>query len=528
MSLAWITDAAVGPAPHIDPDKPALACGAEAPLTHRELRAAEMRFASALHRAGVVKGDRVGLLLRNSTDYVALYLAIARIGAISVRLNWRLTSAELAFVLGDSSPAVLVLDEEFAPAVETIRGQLGIGTHVVSGGAEPPTWAVSLDEFTAGEVRDLPGVATMDDPVSLMYTSGTTGRPKGAVWTHGNTLWFASIQAMKWKYDKTTVALTPGPLFHAGGLEAVFLPALLCHGLAVTYPSGGLTLDDVLAAAGRHEATNMLLYSFLTPEFSRLEGLRDLVPASMRQVNCGGDMIEPQVFEALKQRLPGVRFVQQFGLTEGGAISTCLDHEDTASRPRSVGRPMPLTEVKVTGSGGEPLPADEVGEIWVRSPAVSPGYWQRPEANAETFDDGWCRTGDLGSLDAHGFLSLRGRAKDMIRSGGENVYPAEVEAVIAGIPGVLNAALVGIPDARYGEVGRCYLELDPGASVSVEEIRAQCLSGLAKFKVPREFVVVASLPRTPTGKVQKYALRGTPDRGEPVAQPATGACDPVT
>jgi fatty-acyl-CoA synthase len=133
MSLAWITDAAAGPAPHIDPDKPALACGAEAPLTHRELRAAEMRFASALHRAGVVKGDRVALLLRNATDYVALYLAIARIGAISVRLNWRLTSAELAFVLGDSSPLVLVLDEEFVPTVETIRGQFGIGTHIVSG-----------------------------------------------------------------------------------------------------------------------------------------------------------------------------------------------------------------------------------------------------------------------------------------------------------------------------------------------------------------------------------------------------------
>jgi fatty-acyl-CoA synthase len=180
-------------------------------------------------------------------------------------------------------------------------------------------------------------------------------------------------------------------------------------------------------------------------------------------------MIEPQVFEALKQRLPGVRFVQQFGLTEGGAISTCLDQEDTASRPGSVGRPMPLTEVKVTGSGGEMLPADEVGEIWVRSPAVSPGYWQRPEANAETFDDGWCRTGDLGSLDAHGFgfLSLRGRAKDMIRSGGENIYPAEVEAVITGVEGVADAAVIGVPDARYGEVGRCYLALDPGASVSV-------------------------------------------------------------
>jgi fatty-acyl-CoA synthase len=508
MSLTWITDSVAGQAPPVSPQNAAIALADQPPLSWAELHALELRYASALLAAGIQKGDRVGMLLKNSTDYIALYLAVARAGAIAVRLNWRLAPAELEFIINDSGAGLLFFDQEYVDGVARIRADLATTTYVVRGGGEAPSWAVPFDTFVdveAAPVSAFP-LTSLDDPVALMYTSGTTGRPKGAIWTHGNDLWFASIQGLRWGYGTDTVALTAGPLFHAGGFEALLLGALCSHGTAVTYSSGGFDLTDYLAVGRERGATDMLLYSFMVPELLRLPHVASLVPSTLRRIVCGGDTLMPWVYEVMEEKLPDVELVQVFGLTEGGAISTCLEGKDRA-HAGSVGRPMPMTQVRVVAPDGTDAPAGESGEIWVRSPAVSGGYWNRPEASAETFVDGWCRTGDLGALDADGFLSIGGRAKDMIRTGGENVYPAEVEAVLTTAPGVADAAVVGVPDARWVEVGCAVLVPLAGASIDVEEVRKHCLDRLAKYKVPHHFVVKPDLPRTASGKVKKFELR---------------------
>jgi fatty-acyl-CoA synthase len=508
LSLGWITDSVGGEGATVAADRPALARDGEAPLTYGELREAELRYAAALQRAGIGRGDRVGILLRNSVDYLVLYLAIARLGAISVRLNFRLTGPEARFILEDSGSKLLIFEADFADRVAAIRDQLAIETYVArEEQGEAPGWAVPFDGFfSAGGEFDAPSLG-LEDPATLLYTSGTTGTPKGAIWTHGNALWFASIQAMKWKFDPDTVAMTPGPLFHAGGLEALLLPALTCHGTAITFRSGAFSLESLLEAARAQAATTVLLYSFMAYELLRMPEVEKLVPPSLTRIACGGDIVMPWVYDALEERLPGIEMVQLYGLTEGGAVSTTLDHDDARDHPDSVGRPMPLTEVKVVGDAAQALPPGEVGEVWVRSPAVSPGFWERPEADAETFVDGWCRTGDLGRIDADGFLSLAGRAKDMIRSGAENIYPAEIEAVITAAPEVADAAVVGVPDPKYHEVGCAVLVPIAGARVDLDGLRRFCSERLAKYKIPKYFVVAEELPRTPSGKVKKFELR---------------------
>ena len=505
VGMPWITDSVAGQAPPISPDRPAVAIAKEPPLSWREFRELEMRYASALKAAGIQPGDRVGMLLKNSVDYIALIFAIARVGGIAVRLNWRLTARELEFIIDDSGARLLLLDADLAGSVEPIRGSIPVERYVMRGGGAT-SWAEPFDAFTDVEISTGFPEPSLDEPASLMYTSGTTGRPKGAIWTHGNNLWFGAMQALRWRFDATTVAMTCGPLFHAGGWEAMLLAAMANHGTAITYPSGSFDMLDYLADCRAQNATDILLYSFMAPDLVRMENCAELVPATLRRIVCGGDTLMPWVYEAFAQKLPGVELVQVYGLTEGGAITCCLDGAD-ADRAGSVGRTLPFTDAKVLDGTGDPCPPDEVGALWVRSPAVSPGYWRRPEADVETFVDGWCRTGDLASIDDQGFITLGGRAKDMIRSGGENIYPAEVEAVLTTAPGVADAAVIGVPDARWHEVGCAVLVCDPGESLDVEEVRAFCTERLAKYKVPRYLIVVDELPRTASGKVKKFELR---------------------
>ncbi len=507
MSISWITDSVVGQAPVVDPDAPAVALDDESPLTWTELHAAEIRYASALQRAGVRKGDRVGMLLKNSVDYFVFFLAIARAGGIGVRLNWRLAPAELKFILKDSGATVLVFDEDLQDRIAGVRSDLEVTTYVVrpSEGAGP-SWATPLPDFLKGDAhQDFP-VLDLGDPVSLLYTSGTTGLPKGAIWTHANTLLFGSMQGLRWKFDSSTVAMTAGPLFHVGGLEAVLGAALSNHGTAVTFSSGSFDLRRYFEVSRHQQVTTMLLYSFMAPDFLRIPDCEDLVPASLTRIICGGDTLMPWVYGEFERRFPQIELVQVYGLTEGGAVSSCLDGK-FSSRAGSIGRAMPLAEMKVVRRDNSLASADEVGEILVRSPAVSPGYWKRPEATAETFVDGWCRTGDLGSVDADGFFTLGGRSKDMIRSGGENIYPAEIEAVLATATGVADAAVFAVPDVTWGEVGCAVMVPMKGAEIDVALVRAHCVAHLAKYKVPKHFLIASDLPRTPSGKVKKFELR---------------------
>lgn len=508
LSMSWITDAVTGQSPVISPDAPAVALAGGTPVTWGELRRLELGFASALVQTGVKKGDRVGILMRNSTDYFVCILALARAGAIAVRLNWRLTAPELKFMLVDSETSLLILDDEFVESIGSIRDEIPARRFVARNaqGLNLPDWVEPLDEFVSGDaVADFPA-CDLDDPLSLMYTSGTTGLPKGVIWTHGNTLWFGAIQIMKWKLDQTTRGITIGPLFHGGGWEAVLLPTLMSHGLAIASPSGSFDLRQYLGVASAQGATIMLMYNFFVQELMKIPGCKDLMPDSVRQIVMGGDCMPPAMHEKFYELFSDIELFQVYGLTEGGAITTCLDSKNS-DRVGSVGKPLPLNEVRLVRADGTLASVGEIAEVQVRGPNVSPGFWRRPEENISTFVDGWCRTGDLGRVDADGFLTLCGREKDMIRSKGENIYPAEIEAVLASAPSVAEAVVVGVPDDDWVEVGCAILVAAPGAAIEIDAVRRHCGAHIAKFKIPRHFVIVPEIPRTPQGKPKKALLR---------------------
>lgn len=509
VSLTWALDTVVGQLPAAERDTVAVSFDARDRLTYAQLHELSLRYARGLRELGLRTGDRLAVLLYNDAEYLPVCFAAMRLGVVVVRLNFRLAPAELRFILEDSGSRAVIVHGSLADRLEPIRAETGVETIVVlpDSGRPVPDWARPFTDVQASDPAvELP-VLDGADPMSLLYTSGTTGLPKGALWSHANTVGTATMQALKWGFSSATVALVPGPLYHAGAFEAVTAPALLMHGTAVCLPSGSFEIEHLLDVVAREKVTDCLLFSFMLTELLRLDDLEERLPPSLRRLIIGGDTMMPWTVREVRRRMPGIRLSQVYGLTEGGAIATALDDADFDDHPTSVGRPLPLTEAKVVTAAGEPTGVDEVGEILVRGPGVCAGYWERPEANRDTFVDGWCRTGDLGSVDAQGFLSLVGRAKDMIRSGGENIYPAEIEKVLTDHPFVQDVAVIAVPDAKYVEVGCAVVVTSADVEFDESVLRAYCRERMASYKVPKYFVRRAELPRNASGKVLKYVLR---------------------
>jgi fatty-acyl-CoA synthase len=509
MDVNWIVDSPFEAIPLGDPEHVAVSIDGEELLTYRELRDRRNRFISVLDERGIGKGDRVGVILTNSLDYIALYFAIGRIGAIAVRVNFRLAASELGYILNDAGCAAVFFHTSRTPQLGPITESAGVGHWLaIVDGADPvPAWAEeSPHETASAEDRELSRPAS-DAPLMIMYTSGTTGRPKGSVWTHGNTLWSITVQALAWSYTADTVAMSAGPLFHVGAFEAVVLPAMLTHGTAVILSSGGLTTERLLTALRESHTTNALLYPFMVYDLLRFQALRESDLASLRVVVCGGDSVQPWALEQMRERFPHIAVQQGYGNTEAGSMVSFLDHDAGLSHPDSAGRPFPLSQVRVVADGIE-APRGEIGEIWVRSAALSTGYWNNPEETARAFVDGWFRTGDLGRASKDGYLSVTGRLKDMIRSGGENIYPAEVEDVLARHTRVASIAVVAVPDERYIEVGAAVVVAKGGDAEGLEEeLRSYSREHLAGYKCPRYYVFVEQLPMSASGKMLKRVMR---------------------
>lgn len=480
--------------------------------THDQLYSRINAYANALLSLDVSKGDRVGLLMHNGLEYWAIYLAAARIGAIAVRLNFRLTAEELDFIIKDSASTVLCFHSSFSQTLDGIRSKLPIRAYIAlkNGDQQVPEWAHSwslLDDADSS-----PPPCARPDPADssmLMYTSGTTGKPKGALWSHSNTLWFTAMQALQWGLNENTVAMTTGPMYHVGAVEDLASATLAMGGHAVVLKSGGFSLRRVLEVIAYHRVTDIFLFPFMVSELAQMdeEEVARYDISSVKRIISGGDPLLPWATQVLQQRHPWIELNQVYGLTEGTPISACSTGEETLHHPDSVGRPMPFTEISLRTDNGEEVGTDQDGEIWVRSPVVCTSYWRRPEESEATFVDGWCRTGDLGRLAGDGLLCMSGRKKDMIRSGGENVYPAEVEDILMRQPGIREVAVIGVRDAVLMETVCAVVVPMDGASLEASSIISACRKHLAGYKCPKHVVFTDQLPRTPSGKLMKYKLR---------------------
>jgi len=455
---------------------------------------------------GDPRGLRVAILARNAIEEIVLAFACQRAGAVFVPLNWRLAGAELAALVLDCTPTLLVYDPEFRQEALTAAAVLpGIILLPTSG----------PDSLAAGIAATAPAQAIEADaetPCALLYTSGTTGRPKGVIITRRNAFFCAVNFAMAGEVGPSTVALADLPLFHTIGLLAVCRTTLMMGGTLVL--SDRFLPARTLAALS--DPALGITHYFGVPQMAvALRGDPGFAAADLSRLHAiflGGAPLTQSLIEAYLA--DGIALVNGYGMSEAGTVlHVPIDRETVRANPGSVGLPAPVLELRIVGPDGRPVRDGEVGEIWLRGPSVSPGYWNKPEETRAAFVDGWYRTGDLARREPNGFYRLVDRLKDMYISGGENVYPAEVEAVLVAHPAVLDAAVIGIADERWGEAGLACIVLHPGATADAAEIVGHCDARLARFKRPAAIRFVDAIPRTASGKIQKPLLRQSFDPG---------------
>jgi fatty-acyl-CoA synthase len=445
---------------------------------------------------GVRRGDRVALLATNHPDYLVLLFACARLGAMLVPLNWRLAMPELAFVLSDATPTALLAGAEFAETMAALGAQF---PHITTLALE--SGVAALADCADGDGRS-PQV-DWDTPLLIVYTSGTTGRPKGAVLTHAALQANAVMSHHMHAMTSADHVLTVLPFFHVGGLNIQTTPALLC-GAGVTVHAR-FAPDATLAALARERPSLTVLVPATIQAVIAHPGFASADLSCLRAVATGSQIVPQHLVDALEAR--GVPVLQVYGATETCPVAVYTRLGGDRFRPGSTGLPGLLCEARVVDEAGEAAPAGVAGEVEVRGPNVLREYWGNAAATAEALHDGWYRTGDIGTRDADGYFVIHDRKKNVIVSGGENIYPAEIERVLGTHPAVAEAAVIGRPDPRWQEVPVAYVLLRDGAAADETVLRTFLLGELARFKVPRDFVFVDALPRTALGKVQHYLLR---------------------
>ncbi|WP_233558728.1 acyl-CoA synthetase [Micromonospora radicis] len=484
-------------------EKVALIHGEGATLTYGQFADAVDRISAVLREQGVGKGDAVAYLGENSPEFLQVMFGAAQLGAVFVPVNTRLAPREIAHVLTDCGARVLIHDPEFADRVADAASAAQTPHLVVTG--EGSSQRPGLTRL-AGEAAPFAGPVATDhrDPAAIVYTSGTTGKAKGAVLTHGNLTWVALNCVVDYDVVSTDVALMISPLFHVASLGMGALPVVLKGATMVL--EKGFEPGRALAQIERHGVTMLsgvpTTYQLMAdhPHWSST----DL--STLAKLTCGGSAVPPRILNAYEAR--GLSFSQGYGMTEASPGATSLPPSMTRAKQGSVGLPHFFTDVRITDVTGEPAPTGGVGEIEIAGPNVFPGYHGLPEATAEAFTaDGWFRSGDLGYLDDDGYLYISGRLKDMIISGGENIYPPELEQLLGEIDGVTSAAVIGVPDERWGEVPWAVVTVREGAAVDTDTVRAYLDGKLARYKLPKNVVIVDELPRTASGKVRKGDLR---------------------
>ena len=489
----------------------------DSPVTYRNLNDGINRAAHMLEKKGIKKGDRVAVLMLNCVEFLEVYFACAKIGAILVPLNWRLVGPELEYQLIDSGTRLIVFHDSFLGSIDLIRGRLKVerdkfiflksGSVLPPGFKSPacPDWAEDYHDLIQGQPITEPFMekpVELSDPLAIIYTSGTTGNPKGAVVSHLQT-YFKNFQVNVYiDGSQDDIIIAQMPLFHSGGLFIVATPAL-CSGMTMVMRRG-FDPNEFAEDIQRYKGTIVFALTTMWRLILDTGKLDQTEVSSVRCVVGGGERTPPSLFEELAKR--GLHMQQGFGQTENSAMML-VPKEDIQRKMGSIGKPGFCTDIWISDGNGRQLPPGEIGEICAKGPTVMSGYWEMPQETSRTIVEGVLHTGDLGYTDEEGYFYMVDRSKDMYRSGGENVYPAEIEKILMTHPKISMAAIIGVPDKKWGETGMAFIVPFEDNGITPEEILEFLKDKVAKYKYPTRIKLMKDLPLTATMKVKKAELK---------------------
>ena len=468
--------------------------------TYAEWNRRANRTANYLRSLGVGKGDRVAVYASNRPEYLDLFWAAPKIGAMLQNLNWRLTVHELKGIIESGAPKVLVYSEDWRPQLEELKPSLTTVEHVIAiSNPGPGERDITERDSMNAELADVPEL-TLDDPWGIYYTGGTTGLPKGAVITHGNVTWNSVNTIASWGINGQHKAALQLPFFHIGGPNIFMVP--LVHAGGTTILCSGFDPDETFDLVEHSGITHYVAVPTMFQMLQEHPRWDEAEISNLELVISGGAPGPLPVMEKFWNR--GVDFKMGYGLTEASGNNFWLPPEMVREKIGSVGYPIFHIDMKIIREDGTRCDTDEAGELLIRGPHIVAGYWNNPDATADTIRDGWLHTGDMAKCDKDGCFSILGRSKEMFISGGENVYPAEIESVLSAHPKVKEAAVVGVPHETWGEVGRAFVVVEE--DYEEEDLRAFLGERLARYKLPRSIIVLDALPQTAIGKLDKKLL----------------------
>ncbi|MFC4799797.1 long-chain fatty acid--CoA ligase [Neobacillus sp. GCM10023253] len=458
--------------------------------TYEQLSARANNAAANLQNRGVKKGDRVALLAPNDICYFDLLFACGKIGAIFVPLNWRLSVHEINEILQDCTPILIGVHEQFIHIYDQLPEE------------KPHSFMVEGSNYSEIKFLQIVEEISETDPLAMIYTGGTTGKPKGVVLSHRSILWNGINSILSWGLTDQDVTVNYMPMFHTGGLNALSIPILMMGGTVVI--GDHFDAAEAVESINRYQCTIILLVPTMYHMLIQSEEFKSSHFPSMKIFLSGAAPCPMQIYEAFQKK--GLAFKEGYGLTEAGPNNFYISPEEAQIKRGSVGKPMMFNSITLEKTNGREATANEVGELLIRGKHAFSFYWNNEQATNETMTDGWIRTGDLARRDEQGYYYIVGRKKDMIITGGENIYPLEIEHWLAEHPAIEEAAVIGLPDEKWGEVVAAFIVFKEW-SITDDELKTYCEAKLGRYKIPKKFIQVNELPKTHVGKIDKKKLK---------------------
>jgi fatty-acyl-CoA synthase len=459
--------------------------------SYQELNQRAHILACFLEKQGVQKGDRVAIICPNHISYFDFLFSCMKLGAIFVPLNWRLSAHEIEVILADCSPKIIGFHSRYENILPKSDRMVQLDHAQYSKNFQ------NLEFYQANQ--DL----SENDPLTIIYTGGTTGKSKGVVLTHANIGWNALNTIVSWDLQADDVTLTYLPMFHTGGLNALTLPILMMGGTVLI--ANDFNAEQAVHLIEQEKCTISLMVPTMYHLMIQAKGFETATFTHMKTFLSGGAPCPLPIYEAFSRK--GVAFKEGYGLTEAGPNNFYIDPAEAMEKKGSIGKPMMFNKAKVINDEGKEAAPNEVGELLLYGNHVFLKYWNNPEATSETIKNDWLHTGDLAKMDEDGYFYIVGRKKEMIITGGENVYPLEIENCLQNHPSVSEVAVVGLPDTKWGEAVAAFISVTPNSDVTAQELKEYCLTKLGKYKVPKLFWLMPDLPKTHVGKIDKRFLK---------------------